>query len=171
MSSIPTYGTKSLSPFIIQSNRRGYARTTCLCTTSNFLPNKMVIMVEMVIMVRMVIMVEMVFMVEMFTSYLSILVHRHISWAFKKYTKNVNLRQNILTWSKWAKIFRFYAKKYTGSQKVHHCRMCGWDKYQLCQDGCHDRHGPHGRLGHHDRHGQHGLYSQDHHGIHGRHGY
>ena len=57
----------------------------------------MVIMVEMVIMVRMVIMVEMVILVEMFTSYLSILVHRHISWACKKYTKKcVNLRQNSL---------------------------------------------------------------------------
>ena len=37
---------------------------TCLCTTSNFLTNAVVLMVEMEIMVVMVITVEMVIMVE-----------------------------------------------------------------------------------------------------------
>ena len=26
----------------------------------------------------------------------------------------------------------FFDKRYTGSKKVHHRRMCGWDKHQLC---------------------------------------
>ena len=52
----------------------------------------------------------------MISSYLSILLHRHIIQARKKYTKKcVNLRQKKLNRSKWAHVL--YAKRYTGSKK------------------------------------------------------
>ena len=45
----------------------------CVCTTSNFLPNTMVIIVEMVIMDKIVIMVEVVIMVKMKNNWLMIM--------------------------------------------------------------------------------------------------
>ena len=63
------------------------------------------------------------------TSYLSMLVHRHIIKACKKYAKkHVNLLQNSPIWSKFC---GFLAKK-NSPKKVHNHQLCGCDYYELC---------------------------------------
>ena len=59
------------------------------------------------------------------TPYLSILIHHHIIWACKKYTKKcLHSRKYSRTWSQWDKIgqnFAFIILKSTPAQKkVHH---------------------------------------------------
>ena len=65
---------------------------------------------------------------------MSIIGHRHIIEACKKYTeKCVNLQQNSPNWPNGPKFRVVYAKKYTGSTKVHHHWFCDWNLYQLCR--------------------------------------
>ena len=70
------------------------------------------------------------------TPYLSILIHHHIIWACKKYTKKcLHSRKYSRTWSQWDKIgqnFAFIILKSTPAEKKYTTAGCGGcDKYEL----------------------------------------
>ena len=80
-----------------------------------------------------------VFQVRIFF-YLEVLVipdicpFRYTATLFRpvKSTPKSALRNKIAYFGQNGPQFRvLYAQKYTGSKKVHHRRLCGWDKYQL----------------------------------------
>ena len=70
------------------------------------------------------------------TSYLYILVHRHIIQASKKYTnEHINFRHNsqkVKIGQKRPRFCVFCAKNYTSSKKVHHRRLSFGDNLSFC---------------------------------------
>ena len=69
-----------------------------------------------------------------FSPYLSILIHHHIIWACKKYTKKcLHSQKYSRTWSQWDKIgqnFAFIILKSTPAQKKVHHRWL-WRLWQI----------------------------------------